>query len=59
MTEKIIVAGAGIGGLTLALALMRRGLDVTVIKQFCMAELVEQPARHLRSEGKANRQATA
>jgi salicylate hydroxylase len=30
---KIIVAGAGIGGLTVALALLRRGIDVTVCEQ--------------------------
>ncbi|WP_116137302.1 flavin-dependent oxidoreductase [Trinickia diaoshuihuensis] len=34
---RIMIAGAGIGGLTLALALHRRGLDVTVF------EAVEQP----------------
>ncbi|WP_146014110.1 NAD(P)-binding protein [Trinickia dabaoshanensis] len=34
---RIMIAGAGIGGLTLALAPHRRGLDVTVF------EAVEQP----------------
>jgi len=34
---RIMIAGAGIGGLTLALALHRRGLDVTVF------EAIEQP----------------
>jgi salicylate hydroxylase len=33
MNGKIIVGGAGIGGLTLALALLRRGVDVVVYEQ--------------------------
>jgi salicylate hydroxylase len=33
MDGKIIVGGAGIGGLTLALALLRRGVDVVVYEQ--------------------------
>ena len=30
---KIIIAGAGIGGLTAALALLKKGFDVTVLEQ--------------------------
>ena len=33
MNGKIVVGGAGIGGLTLALALLRRGVDVVVYEQ--------------------------
>jgi salicylate hydroxylase len=33
MTERMVVAGAGIGGLCAALALIRRGFDVTVCEQ--------------------------
>jgi 2-polyprenyl-6-methoxyphenol hydroxylase-like FAD-dependent oxidoreductase len=33
MNGKIIVGGAGIGGLSLALALLRRGVDVVVCEQ--------------------------
>jgi salicylate hydroxylase len=33
MEETIIIAGAGIGGLTAALALLRRGFDVVVCEQ--------------------------
>ena len=33
MNGKIIVAGAGIGGLTVALALLRRGIDVAIYEQ--------------------------
>lgn len=36
---KIVVAGAGLGGLTAALALLRKGFDVTVVEQ--AAELKE------------------
>ena len=32
-TRRILIAGAGIGGLTAALALLRRGFDVTVFEQ--------------------------
>ena len=30
---KIIIAGAGIGGLTAALALLKKGFDVTILEQ--------------------------
>jgi salicylate hydroxylase len=30
---RVLIAGAGIGGLTLALALLRRGIDVQVLEQ--------------------------
>lgn len=33
MTQKIMLNGAGIGGLTAALALLQRGFDVTVYEQ--------------------------
>lgn len=33
MTENVLIAGAGIGGLTAALALALRGIDVTVIER--------------------------
>jgi 2-polyprenyl-6-methoxyphenol hydroxylase-like FAD-dependent oxidoreductase len=33
MTENVLIAGAGIGGLTAALALNARGIDVTVIER--------------------------
>jgi 2-polyprenyl-6-methoxyphenol hydroxylase-like FAD-dependent oxidoreductase len=33
MTENVLIAGAGIGGLTAALALHARGIDVTVIER--------------------------
>ena len=33
MTPKIIIAGAGIGGLTAALALLKLGFDVTVLER--------------------------
>lgn len=33
MSREILIVGAGIGGMTLALALLRRGLDVTVYEQ--------------------------
>ena len=33
VTDKIIIAGAGIGGLALAVALLRRGIDVQVYEQ--------------------------
>ena len=33
MSGKVIIGGAGIGGLTLALALLRRGIDVAVCEQ--------------------------
>ncbi len=33
MTEDVLIAGAGIGGLTAALALQARGIDVTVIER--------------------------
>jgi salicylate hydroxylase len=33
MTKKILIAGAGIGGLTAALACLRRGFDVEVYEQ--------------------------
>ena len=33
MTEDVLIAGAGIGGLTAALALHSRGIDVTVIER--------------------------
>lgn len=33
MSKDIIIAGGGIGGLTAALALLRKGLDVTVVEQ--------------------------
>ncbi|NYT43944.1 FAD-dependent monooxygenase [Alcaligenaceae bacterium] len=33
MTPKIIIAGAGIGGLTAALALLKQGFDVTVLEK--------------------------
>ena len=33
MTERIVVSGAGIGGLCAALALIQRGLDVMVCEQ--------------------------
>ena len=32
-SARVLIAGAGIGGLTLALALLRRGLDVQVLEQ--------------------------
>ncbi|MGV7636650.1 FAD-dependent oxidoreductase, partial [Mycobacterium kansasii] len=32
MAEKVIVAGGGIGGVAAALALSRRGLEVTVLE---------------------------
>lgn len=32
-TESVLIAGAGIGGLTAALTLQRRGLEVTVVEQ--------------------------
>jgi 2-polyprenyl-6-methoxyphenol hydroxylase-like FAD-dependent oxidoreductase len=31
--NKLIIAGAGIGGLTLAIALQRKGIDVTIVEQ--------------------------
>jgi salicylate hydroxylase len=33
VTRKVIIAGGGIGGLTAALALLRRGFDVTIYEQ--------------------------
>jgi len=33
MTNRILIAGAGIGGLTAALALLRRGFEVVVLEQ--------------------------
>ncbi|HTO34147.1 MAG TPA: FAD-dependent monooxygenase [Pararhizobium sp.] len=33
MSQSIIIAGGGIGGLTAALALLRKGFDVTVVEQ--------------------------
>jgi salicylate hydroxylase len=33
MTERMVVSGAGIGGLCAALALLQRGFDVTVCEQ--------------------------
>ena len=33
MTRHVVIAGAGIGGLTAALALLQRGFDVTVFEQ--------------------------
>ncbi len=33
MTENVLIAGAGIGGLTAALALHARGIDATVIER--------------------------
>ena len=39
MRQKILIIGAGIGGLTAALALMDRGFDVTVYEQ--ASELAE------------------
>jgi 2-polyprenyl-6-methoxyphenol hydroxylase-like FAD-dependent oxidoreductase len=33
MNGKIIIAGAGTGGLTAALALLRRGIDVAIYEQ--------------------------
>ena len=39
MTERIVVAGAGIGGLCAALALIRRGFEVVICEQ--AAELRE------------------
>src|SRR5271170_8506275 len=33
MTDRIIIVGAGIGGLTAALALLRRGFEVTICEQ--------------------------
>ena len=39
MTNKIVIVGAGIGGLTAALAALKRGLDVEVYEQ--AAELKE------------------
>src|SRR6476646_7211203 len=33
MSQKVAIVGAGIGGLTAALALLREGLDVTVYEQ--------------------------
>ncbi|WP_142781720.1 FAD-dependent monooxygenase [Agrobacterium sp. T29] len=39
MSQGIIIAGGGIGGLTAALALLRKGFDVTVVEQ--AAELKE------------------
>jgi 2-polyprenyl-6-methoxyphenol hydroxylase-like FAD-dependent oxidoreductase len=33
MTENVLIAGAGIGGLTAALALHARGIDVTIIER--------------------------
>ena len=32
-SQKIIIIGAGLGGLTLALSLLREGFDVTVLEQ--------------------------
>ena len=31
--NRLIIAGAGIGGLTLAIALQRKGIDVTIVEQ--------------------------
>jgi salicylate hydroxylase len=40
MNGKILIAGAGIGGLTVALALLRRGIDVAIYEQAdALAEL--------------------
>jgi salicylate hydroxylase len=33
MTPTVVIAGAGIGGLTLAIALRRRGVPVTVLER--------------------------
>jgi salicylate hydroxylase len=33
VTPHVLIAGGGIGGLTLALALLRRGFDVDVYEQ--------------------------
>ena len=39
MTENVLIAGAGVGGLTAALALHARGIDVTVIERTDLSPL--------------------